>query len=68
MIVGKDLACEIVDRFIEAEYKETEENKVLIEKIMAIEEEQGQDKQAQFCNNEFFDEFLEKWDRGEYHD
>lgn len=68
MIVGRDLACEIVDRFIAAEYKQTETNKKLIDKIMAIEEEQGEDKQAQFCNNEFFDEFIEKWDRGEYHD
>lgn len=68
MIVGKDLACEIVDTFLNTEYKETSENKALIEKLMAIEEEQGEDKQEQFCNNEFFDEFLEKWDRGEYHD
>ena len=68
MIVGKDLACEIVDSFINAEYKETNENKRLIEKLMSIEEEQGEDKQKQFCNSEFFDEFLEKWDHGEYHD
>ena len=68
MIVGRDLAFEIVDSFLNAEYKESEENKKLIEKLMSIEEEQGEDKQAQFCNDEFFDEFLEKWDRGEYHD
>lgn len=68
MIVGRDLACEIVDRFIKAEYKETEENKKLIDKIMAIEEEQEEDKKDQFLNDEFFDEFIEKWDRGEYHD
>lgn len=68
MIVGKDLACEIVDSFINAEYKETNENKRLIEKLMSIEEEQGEDKNKQFCNQEYFDEFLEKWDRGEYHD
>lgn len=68
MIVGKDLACEIVDSFINAEYKESGENKKLIEKLMAIEEEQGEDKNKQFCNQEYFDEFLEKWDRGEYHD
>lgn len=68
MIVGKDLACEIVDSFLNAEYKESGENKKLIEKLMAIEEEQGEDKNKQFCNQEYFDEFLDKWDRGEYHD
>ena len=58
----------IVDIFIVAEYKESEENNKLIEKIMEIEEEQGEDKQVQLCNNEFLDGFLDKWDRGEYHD
>lgn len=68
MIVGRDLAFEIIDSFIEAEYKESPENKALIAKLMAIEEDQGEDRAAQFCNNEFFDEFIEKWDKGEYHD
>ncbi|WP_297280873.1 galactose-6-phosphate isomerase subunit LacB [uncultured Anaerococcus sp.] len=68
MIVGKDLACEIVDSFLNANYKQTNENKKLIDKLMVIEEEQGEDKNEQFCNQDYFDELLEKWDRGEYHD
>lgn len=68
MIVGEDLACEIVDTFLSSEYKENEDNKKLIDKLMKIEEEQEEDKNVQYCNNEFFDEFIEKWDRGEYHD
>ena len=68
MIVGRDLAFEIVDRFIAAEYKPTETNKKLIDKLMAIEEKYKDDEKDQVSNDKFFDEFIEKWDRGEYHD
>ncbi|MBS4889934.1 MAG: galactose-6-phosphate isomerase subunit LacB [Anaerococcus sp.] len=68
MIVGRDLAFEIIDSFINAEYKKSDENEKIIEKLMAIEEKYKDDEKSQVANEKFFDEFLEKWDRGEYHD
>lgn len=65
MIVGRDLAFEIVDNFLAAEYKPTEENEKMVSKLMALEEVY---KDEQTGDDHFFDEFLEKWDRGEYHD
>jgi galactose-6-phosphate isomerase len=62
-ILGIGLMENIVDVFLETEYNKTEENQNKIKKINSLGKDEGQKG-----NEEFFDEFLEKWDRGEYHD
>lgn len=62
-ITGEFLICDIVEAFIEAKYNQTEENSLLIKQIDQIENR----KEKQFKDN-FFDEFLDKWNRNEYHD
>jgi len=63
-ITGIGLMETIIDAFIETKFEPTEENLKLISKIDKI----ATRKDEQFGDDHFFDEFLEKWDRGEYHD
>ncbi|MCA9765197.1 MAG: galactose-6-phosphate isomerase subunit LacB [Carnobacterium sp.] len=61
--VGKFLAEDIVATFLNAEYKETAENKKLIEKIDNLAP-----KNEDQHNPDFFKKELDLWNEGYYHD
>lgn len=62
-IVGGLIMKDMIDAFLNAEYKETEENKALIQDIVDLEKDASRD-----FDPHQFDEYLEKWDQGYYHD
>lgn len=64
-ITGQFLIADIVDAFLATHYKATPECDALIAKIDAIQSNANSSSQN---DPHFFDEFLAKWDRGEYHD
>lgn len=61
-ITGIGLIENIIDAFLEAEYKPTKENEEIIKGIDSL----IKDDKDQFGNEHFFDEFIEKWDNGGY--
>ncbi len=62
-VSGMGMLEDIVDQFLEAQYKPTPHNQELIRKINALI-----DRTDYIGDDHFFDPFLEKWDKGEYHD
>lgn len=58
-VTGMGMIEECIDAFLHTEYQG--KNKALIEKINACIQNENQDEHL-------FDEFLEKWERGEYQD
>lgn len=63
-ITGEFLICDIVQAFLNEEYKPTEENKKLIDKLNELDSKFTTQKYSE----DIFDEFLRKWDNGEYSD
>ena len=62
-ITGTGLMQNITAEFLAAQYEKTEENEKLIERINNLKKENEEIKKE-----EFFDEFIKKWDLGYYHD
>ncbi|WP_192986104.1 galactose-6-phosphate isomerase subunit LacB [Carnobacterium mobile] len=62
--VGKFLAEDIVSVFLDTQYKETPENKAMIEKIDGIAPKNAEQRN----NPDFFKKELDLWDEGYYHD
>lgn len=64
IVLGRDFIFDIVDSFLNAEYKPSDENKELIAKIDSIATPNPDQKD----NVHFFDEENKKWAEGVYHD
>lgn len=62
-ITGMGLIQNIIDEFLETKYEATAESEKLINKINNLKKENEEIKKESF-----FDEFIEKWDAGYYHD
>jgi len=63
-ISGVGLIENIIEEFLNTKYEGTPEKEALIKKIHSIETI----NEDQLGNENFFDEFLEKWQQGYYHD
>ena len=63
-ITGEFLMADIMLAFLKEDYEATPEHDALVAKLDAVNKA---DDEAQ-ADTHFFDEFIEKWDRGEYHD
>jgi galactose-6-phosphate isomerase len=64
IVLGRDFIFDIVDSFLEASYKPSDENKKIIDKIDNIATPNPDQKN----NPHFFDEENKKWAEGVYHD
>ena len=62
-ITGLGLMENIIDVFLETNFNPTEENIAMVEKLNNMIE-----KDYANGDEHYFDEFMDKWDRGEYHD
>lgn len=62
-ITGEFLIADIVDAFLGTTYQPNPERDALVAKIDAVE-----NAAVDQADPHFFDEFIEKWNRGEYHD
>lgn len=62
-ITGIGLMENIIDVFLETEFIPTEENIAMVEKLNNMIEEDHANG-----DEHYFDEFIDKWNRGEYHD
>lgn len=62
-ITGEFLICDIVEAFLNESYQATPENEALITQI-----DQMAHNDEVIENQDIFNEFIEKWDQGFYHD
>lgn len=62
MIIGELLMKDIISAFLNEKYQPTNENKKIINQINSLQDLSHSE------DPNLFNTFLEKWDRGEYHD